>query len=94
MPDCPEQGIDEMNLVSKIHQNISQGISIMANDDQCWIRTKIMAEQLGCSRNTLVRLKKDKYFIEGRHYRRTNPLKPRSDLVWHRGRVLIKMGAL
>ena len=63
--------------------------------DSVWVKTKHMAEELGCHRNTLGRLKAAGYFVEGDkgHYRKVNPLSPRGDFVWHRTRVLLKMGA-
>jgi len=58
-----------------------------------WIKTKDMAEALGCHRKTLSRLKTSGFFIEGQHFRKINPLSPRGDFVWHRTRVLLKMDA-
>lgn len=61
--------------------------------DLVWIKTKNMAEELGCHRNTLGRLKANGFFVEGTHFRKVNPLSTRGDFVWHRTRVLLKMGA-
>lgn len=58
-----------------------------------WIPTKQMAEDLGCHRKTLTRLKQKGYFTEGTHFRKVNPLSPRGDFTWHRTRVLLKMDA-
>ena len=58
-----------------------------------WIKTKSMASELGCHPKTLGRLKLRGYFEEGKHYRKVNPLAPRSEFVWHRSRVLLKMDA-
>lgn len=62
--------------------------------DIVWVKTKDMAEELGCHRNTLGRLKASGYFTEGQHFRKVNPLSPRGDFVWHRNRVLLKMDAI
>ena len=58
-----------------------------------WIKTTAMADALGCHRRTLGRLKSTGFLIEGKHFRKTNPLAPRGDFVWHRSRVLLQMGA-
>jgi hypothetical protein len=58
-----------------------------------WIKTTQMADALGCHRKTLIRLKNNGYFAQGRHFRKTNPLAPRGEFVWHRTRVLLKMDA-
>lgn len=60
-----------------------------------WIKTKQMAQVLGCSRETLSRLKSAGYFKEGRngHYRKINPLAPRGDFVWHETRTKLRMDA-
>ena len=52
-----------------------------------------MAKELGCHRKTLGRLKARGYFVEGKHFRKVNPLSPRGEFVWHRTRVLLKMDA-
>ncbi|MAH29362.1 MAG: DNA-binding protein [Euryarchaeota archaeon] len=57
-----------------------------------WIPTRDMAALVGCSRRTLSRMQTAGYFIEGQHWQKLNPLAPRSNFVWHRTRVLIKMG--
>lgn len=64
--------------------------------DVVWVKTKVMAEELGCHRNTLGRLKAAGFFLEGAngHYRKVNPLSARGDFVWHRTRVLLKMDAI
>ena len=59
-----------------------------------WISTKEMAASVGCSIATLGRLRKAGYFVEGRHWQKMNPLAPRSNHVWNRSRVLIKMGRM
>lgn len=58
-----------------------------------WIKTGDMAKELGCHRKTLGRLKARGYFVEGKHFRKVNPLSPRGEFVWHRTRVLLKMDA-
>ncbi|QNJ25878.1 hypothetical protein SynSYN20_01551 [Synechococcus sp. SYN20] len=58
-----------------------------------WVDTTVMCELLCCHRRTLYRLKQAGYLSEGRHCRKKNPLAPRGEFVWHRTRVLIKMGA-
>lgn len=58
-----------------------------------WIKTKEMALALGCHRKTLSRLKQIGFFVEGKHFRKINPLSPRGDFVWHRTRVMLKMDA-
>ena len=59
-----------------------------------WITTTEMATALGCHRRTLGRLKSAGFLIEGQHFRKTNPESPRGDFVWHRSRVMLRMGAL
>ena len=58
-----------------------------------WIKTAAMAAELGCHRQTLARLKAKGFFTEGHHYRKINPTAPRGDFIWHRARVLLRMGA-
>ncbi len=52
-----------------------------------------MATELGVHRVTLQRLKSAGYFRSGHHYRKANPLAPRSNTVWHQQRVLMRMDA-
>ncbi|MCP9793280.1 DNA-binding protein [Vulcanococcus limneticus] len=52
-----------------------------------------MASSLGIHRVTLQRLKQSGYFRDGHHFRKANPLAPRSNTVWHQQRVLIRMNA-
>lgn len=61
--------------------------------EKVWIDTRVMAEMLGVHRKTLTRLKQSGYFTEGEHYRKKNPLAPRSDFTWHQTKVLLKMDA-
>lgn len=58
-----------------------------------WVKTREMASMLGVTRNTLVEWKRVGYMLEGDHWRKANPLSPRSDLLWHRERVKEKVGA-
>lgn len=57
-----------------------------------WIPTRRMAEELGFSVKTLSRLQHGGFFIEDRHYQKMNPLAERSNYMWNRTAVLIKMG--
>jgi len=59
-----------------------------------WITTKEMAAHLGCSRRTLARMQSAGFFSEGKHWQKMNPLAPRSNYLWHKTRVLIKMGRM
>jgi len=58
-----------------------------------WICTRRMAAHLGVHRVTLQRLKSAGYFRPGHHYRKANPIAPRSNTVWHLQRVLLRMDA-
>lgn len=58
-----------------------------------WLKTKAMAEVLGCSRDTLNRLKRQGFFKEDHHFRKINPLSPRGDFVWHETRTKLRMNA-
>ncbi len=58
-----------------------------------WVGTRAMASSLGIHRVTLQRLKQSGYFRDGHHFRKANPLAPRSNTVWHQQRVLIRMNA-
>ena len=58
-----------------------------------WVSTRQMATELGVHRVTLQRLKSAGYFRTGHHFRKANPLAPRSNTVWHQQRVLIRMDA-
>ena len=58
-----------------------------------WVCTRQMAAQLCIHRVTLQRLKSGGYFRHGHHYRKANPLSPRSNTVWHQQRVLMRMQA-
>jgi hypothetical protein len=58
-----------------------------------WICTQQMAFELGVHRVTLQRLKAAGYFRSGHHFRKANPLAPRSNTVWHQQRVLMRMEA-
>lgn len=62
--------------------------------DRTWIKTKEMAEHLGCHRQTLLRLKRQKFFSENNHWTKINPTMPRSDFLWHYPRVMLKMNRL
>ena len=62
--------------------------------ESAWVKTKEMASLLGVHRNTLGNLKTSGYFLEGEHYRKSNPTSPRGHFLWHRNRVLLKMDAL
>ena len=62
--------------------------------DAVWIKTREMAEALGCHRNTLSRLKQSGFFREGQHYRKVNPLSSRGDFTWHSQKVMLKMGSI
>lgn len=57
-----------------------------------WIVTKEMADDLGISRPTLLKIKGEGYVREGFHYRKKNPTAPRSNLLWHRHRTREKFG--
>ena len=65
-----------------------------AMSDKIWLKTKEMAEALGCHRNTLSRLKQSGFFREGQHFRTVNPLSTRPTFVWHETRVLLRMNAV
>jgi uncharacterized membrane protein YfbV (UPF0208 family) len=52
-----------------------------------------MAAKLSVHRVTLQRLKSAGYFRSGHHYRKANPLAPRSNILWHQQRVLIRLKA-
>ncbi len=56
-----------------------------------WLRTREMAAELGMHRITLMRMKSVGYFVEGRHWRRKNPMMEKSDLLWNVDRIFIKM---
>ena len=58
-----------------------------------WIKTAEMCDDLGCHRNTLLRLKASGYLRENQHWRKVNPLSTRGVFVWHRTRTLLKMNA-
>ena len=59
-----------------------------------WIPTREIVEELGISRRTLSRLQSAGYFQEDQHFQKVNPLAPRSNFLWNRTRVLIKMGRI
>jgi hypothetical protein len=65
----------------------------MSNPASPWICTRQMAEQLSVHRVTLQRLKKAGYFRSGHHFRKANPLAPRSNILWHQQRVLMRFHA-
>ena len=56
-----------------------------------WICTQQMAEELSVHRVTLQRLKSACYFRAGHHFRKANPLAPRSNTLWHQQRVLMRL---
>ncbi|MFM7674494.1 MAG: DNA-binding protein [Synechococcus sp.] len=56
-----------------------------------WVSTRHMAELLGIHRVTLQRLKNGGFFRSGHHFRKANPLAPRSNTVWHQQRVLLRV---
>ena len=58
-----------------------------------WICTRQMAEHLSIHRVTLQRLKSTGYFRQGHHFRKANPLAPRSNTLWHEQRVLMRLQA-
>ena len=58
-----------------------------------WICTRQMAAQLSLHRVTLQRLKAAGYFRQGHHFRKANPLAPRSNTLWHQHRVLMRLQA-
>ncbi|CAK6690140.1 hypothetical protein MNNICLKF_00761 [Synechococcus sp. CBW1107] len=58
-----------------------------------WICTRQMAAQLSLHRVTLQRLKSAGYFRQGHHFRKANPLAPRSNTLWHQQRVLMRLQA-
>jgi len=64
-----------------------------ATTESQWICTRQMAAQLSVHRVTLQRLKSAGYFRSGHHYRKANPLAPRSNILWHQQRVLIRLKA-
>jgi hypothetical protein len=64
-----------------------------ATAESQWICTRQMAAQLSVHRVTLQRLKSAGYFRSGHHYRKANPLAPRSNILWHQQRVLIRLKA-
>ena len=57
------------------------------------ICTRQMAAQLSLHRVTLQRLKSAGYFRQGHHFRKANPLAPRSNTLWHQQRVLVRLQA-
>jgi hypothetical protein len=52
-----------------------------------------MSEELSVHRVTLQRLKTAGYFRSGHHFRKANPLAPRSNTLWHQQRVLMRFHA-
>tara|TARA_B100000073_G_scaffold75287_1_gene56772 strand:+ start:61 stop:249 length:189 start_codon:yes stop_codon:yes gene_type:complete len=59
-----------------------------------WIPSKEMADNLGIHRASLNRLKNSGFLKEKQHFIKKIPTSPRSDLLWHRTRTLIKMGRI
>jgi hypothetical protein len=53
-----------------------------------------MADNLGIHRASLNRLKNSGFLKEKQHFIKKIPTSPRSDLLWHRTRTLIKMGRI
>ena len=65
----------------------------MSSSASHWISTRQMSTELGVHRVTLQRLKSAGYFRSGHHFRKANPLAPRSNTVWHQQGVLMRMNA-
>ncbi|WP_222929767.1 hypothetical protein [Synechococcus sp. SYN20] len=57
-----------------------------------WVESRPLCEIVGFSYTTLHRLKGEGYWTEGRHYRRKNPTRPKSELLWNVDRVFLKLG--
>lgn len=67
--------------------------TVTSDRPSLWIETNDMARTLGVHRATLQRLKGRGYFRDGHHFRKKNPLSPRSNLLWHEQRVQMRMRA-
>ena len=59
-----------------------------------WKETKEMAQLMGISISTLLRMKQQRLLKERRHWIRKNPMAPRSDLLWHEQRVGMALGRI
>lgn len=59
-----------------------------------WVSTSVMKTRLGCSRDTLIRLKNTGFLRQGQHWRKVNPEAVRGTYLWHLHRVVIKMDAM
>jgi hypothetical protein len=57
-----------------------------------WIGTREMAEHLAISVRTLMRMKSRSLFREGKEFRRMNPTRTRSVLLWHVERASKRVG--
>lgn len=57
-----------------------------------WVSSPQLCETLGFTRRTLARIKASGYFRENHHYRRKNPIREKSDLLWNLDRVMLRMG--
>jgi len=64
-----------------------------ASMESLWLPTRQMASLLGIHRVTLQRLKTAGYFRRDHHFRKVNPLAPRSNTLWHAQRVQMRLGA-
>lgn len=51
-------------------------------NDRQWVKQSAAAKYLSMSQTTLRRLRQSKLLIEGVCWRRMNPLRPRSDVVY------------
>ncbi len=51
-----------------------------------WLETPALCSALAISRSTLGRWRRRGLLIAGHHWVRKNPVCPRSDLLWHKGR--------
>ena len=58
-----------------------------------WVSTEEMSSLLGVHCNTVLRLKRRDFLLEGTHWRKKNPLSDRSHLLWHPANTLKRMGA-
>ena len=58
-----------------------------------WVDTREMLHILSISRTTLMLLKRREILKSNRHYRKVNPLAPRSNLLWHVSRTLNALNA-
>ncbi len=59
-----------------------------------WLRTRELADYLGCHRNTIGNMLRSGLLREGLHRRKINPVSPRGEFLWHLEAVLMTLGRL